>query len=124
MAGMVASPTPTVAISSDSTRVMSSIRPRTLEMAAAALHPAVPPPAMTTRRMGLGSCSGWECCCMVGLQLSFHFIEQRGAQGAGAIVVERRQHALRVLRYVPGLFAVAFKNIVAEQVLPCLALRR
>ena len=45
---MVASPTPTVPISSDSTKVMSSVLPMTLPRAAAAIQPAVPPPAITT----------------------------------------------------------------------------
>ena len=45
---MVASPTPTVPISSDSTRVMSSVLPRSFASDAAAIQPAVPPPATTT----------------------------------------------------------------------------
>ena len=45
---MVASPTPTVPISSDSTRVMPMVLPISRDKAAAAIQPAVPPPAMTT----------------------------------------------------------------------------
>ena len=48
MAGSVASPTPIVPISSDSTSVMSSTLAELLRQAAAAIQPAVPPPAMTT----------------------------------------------------------------------------
>jgi hypothetical protein len=50
--GMVASPTPTVPISSDSISWMSSSGPRLLDSPAATIQPAVPPPAMTTRRTG------------------------------------------------------------------------
>ena len=49
--GMVDSPTPTVPIASDSISVTSTVRPMVRAMAAAAIHPAVPPPATTTRRM-------------------------------------------------------------------------
>src|SRR3546814_12929224 len=47
--GIVASPTPTVPSASDSTRVIRR-RPlaRNRESAAAAIHPAVPPPTITT----------------------------------------------------------------------------
>src|SRR5438445_13748960 len=47
---MVASPTPTVPISSDSTRVMVARLPRKRANVAAATQPAVPPPAMTISR--------------------------------------------------------------------------
>jgi hypothetical protein len=47
--GIVASPTPTVPISSDSISTMSSKGPRCFDSAAAATQPAVPPPAITTR---------------------------------------------------------------------------
>src|SRR4051812_41157547 len=45
--GMVASPTPTVPISSDSTNVMDARLPRKRANVAAATQPAVPPPAIT-----------------------------------------------------------------------------
>src|SRR3954449_2857794 len=48
--GIVASPTPTVPISSDSTRVMVARLSRKRAKVAAATQPAVPPPAMTISR--------------------------------------------------------------------------
>src|SRR5437763_16950917 len=51
--GTVASPTPIVPISSDSTRTTSILRPNDLEMAAAHIHPAVPPPMMAIDRTRL-----------------------------------------------------------------------
>src|SRR5688572_4223800 len=48
IAGIVASPTPTMPISEDSTSVMVSRGPSTRARAAAAIQPAAPPPAMTT----------------------------------------------------------------------------
>src|SRR5258708_31467703 len=48
--GIVASPTPTVPISSDSTRVIVARLPRKRAKVAAATQPAVPPPAMTISR--------------------------------------------------------------------------
>src|SRR5688500_11339856 len=48
MSGMVASPTPIVPISSDSTSVIeTSFGSNMLDSAAAVIHPAEPPPAMT-----------------------------------------------------------------------------
>ena len=48
MAGIVASPTPTVPMSSDSTRVIFTRGPMTLTSAAAVIQPAVPPPTIVT----------------------------------------------------------------------------
>src|SRR5438067_3818702 len=48
--GIVASPTPTVPISSDSTSVIDARLPRKRANVAAATQPAVPPPAMTISR--------------------------------------------------------------------------
>jgi hypothetical protein len=48
--GMVASPTPTVPISSDSTNVIAIEWPTALTKAAAAIHPAEPPPTITIER--------------------------------------------------------------------------
>ncbi len=55
MVGIVDSPTPTVPICSDSTRVMSSRSRNWWVSAHAATQPAVPPPAMTTLRIRLFS---------------------------------------------------------------------
>src|SRR5204863_7492613 len=55
MAGTVASPTPIVPICEDSTTV--TVMPRRLRRCrsdAAVIHPAVPPPRMTTEMMGPG----------------------------------------------------------------------
>ena len=49
--GIVASPTPTVPISSDSTSVIATLCvPSTRATAAAAIHPAVPPPMIAMLR--------------------------------------------------------------------------
>src|SRR5581483_5708873 len=62
MGGMVASPTPTMPISSDSTTVMEVVPFLcTLHSAAAAIHPAVPPPTMTTLRIAI-AVSGMTRC--------------------------------------------------------------
>src|SRR5689334_15506321 len=60
IAGIVASPTPTMPISDDSTTVMDMRGPSTRTSAAAAIHPAVPPPAMTTERTSF--CSIIRAC--------------------------------------------------------------
>jgi hypothetical protein len=52
--GMVASPTPTVPICSDSISTTSTWPPSTLDRAAAVIQPAVPPPRTRTLR------TGWE----------------------------------------------------------------
>src|SRR5271154_4454125 len=55
--GTVASPTPTVPISSDSMSRMLRRPPKTFASAEAVIHPAVPPPTMVTDRIGLAPLS-------------------------------------------------------------------
>src|ERR1700722_16884468 len=57
--GIVASPTPTVRISSDSTTVMLTLLLTARESAAAVIQPAVPPPRITTSRTILWSILGF-----------------------------------------------------------------
>jgi hypothetical protein len=60
MAGTVASPTPTVRMSGDSTTVMVMFwRARRPASQVAAIHPAVPPPTTRIDRIG------WDCVFMI-----------------------------------------------------------
>src|SRR5687767_2495515 len=117
MGGMVASPTPTVAMSSDSISVMSSTLPSVLDNAAAADQPAVPPPAMTTRR------TGWRAPCLfipvwfigfcTGRSLAFHAIQYLRAQLARLILGQRHgQAAARIGRNVRHLVHVGVEHVV------------
>jgi hypothetical protein len=59
--GIVASPTPTVPISSDSTSEMAIVPPVARASAAAVIHPAEPPPTIAMER----SRSGWCVISMI-----------------------------------------------------------
>src|SRR5882724_10089365 len=98
MDGMVASPTPMIPISSDSTRVMVRRGPMTLAIAAAAIHPAVPPPAITT---DLISCTGMGLRAQVLLKL---IAERGGVNGSVFLILDdikrRRAHLIEHERLV------------------------
>src|SRR5688500_8790380 len=75
MCGSVASPTPTVPISSDSTSRMETGRPLNLwESAAAVIHPAVPPPRMHIRSI---------CMDKPATQLPFAGLSECGVAASG-----------------------------------------
>src|SRR6185312_8980563 len=59
--GTVASPTPTVPICSDSINRIDSLPGNTRASAAAAIHPAVPPPTITMRWIGEGFMQSARC---------------------------------------------------------------
>src|SRR3954466_12737498 len=113
--GIVASPTPTVPISSDSMSLMSSTLPSVREIAAATIQPAVPPPAMTILRTGL---------CSTVSPLSVQALQQEGAQVARAIGIELAEHAARILGNVRGLLGRRIENVVVEDRLERRALLR
>src|ERR1700712_5604487 len=96
---MVASPTPTVPISSDSTSWMSRPLPRVLDRQAATIHPAVPPPAMTTRRTGRRP--GVTDSVFMSAS-AFESVEKRLAHVTRAVFGQRRHGAARVRRDVAG----------------------
>src|SRR5690606_15935890 len=114
--GTVASPTPTVPITSDSTSTMSSTLPSILDSAAAAIQPAVPPPAMTTRL----TCRPWVSLASLFTAVSsaVDAFQQARAQAAGAVLVQRRQHAAGMFGDVRGGVRVGLEHVVAEGLLP------
>ena len=114
--GIVASPTPTVPISSDSTTVMSNVLPRSLASDAAAIQPAVPPPAMTTLWTFL--CSNCASRSFLPVQL----VDDRGAQPLRRCLVEGREGSAPCLGDVRVDRLVGIEDVVIEHASPSLAL--
>src|ERR1700743_1955981 len=117
--GIVASPTPTVPISSDSTSLMSRPLPSVLPRQAAVIQPAVPPPAMTTRRTGLRERSRDSAVMAAS---AFESVDQRLAQVARAAFGDGGQRAARVPRDVGGGGLIGLAHVVVEHAAPDLAL--
>src|SRR5262245_8765066 len=109
--GTVDSPTPTVPISSDSISVMSSTVPSCRESAAAAIQPAVPPPAITTFLISVlfkrSSCRS-----------AIEEIEQHRPDLPGGVVGHRAERAAGVLRQVLGRLFGRAEHVVVEHGLP------
>src|SRR5690606_38063975 len=114
---MVDSPTPTVPMRSDSTKVISSSGPRLRASAAATVHPAVPPPAMTTRFTACPSKSSLP------LDSPVQPVEQSRPQPPGPGPVDRREVTLRVLGQVRARPRRLAEDVVIEQRAPSLLLR-
>src|SRR5262245_18188711 len=102
---MVASPTPTVPMRSDSTSVISIWLPSRLARLYAASQPAVPPPAMTTRVLPL------MCTGVLALQAEGHGF----AQAARILFVHVGERALRICRKVRPRHRVVAEDVVVEQ---------
>src|SRR6185312_5970382 len=116
--GMVASPTPTVPISSDSMSLMSSTRPSVFASPAATIHPAVPPPAMTILRITFGS----KVVLQAARASAIELLQYARAQLTRARFIERSQHAACRGGNVRGRLRVRCEDVMTEQVLPGRAL--
>src|SRR5262245_23030749 len=110
---MVASPTPTVPIRSDSTSVISSWLPRRLARLYAASQPAVPPPAMTTRVLPEFTVPGF---------LSFQAVVHDVADATRVLFVHVGERALEVFRQVCPWHRVVTEDVVVEQRAPALSI--
>ena len=107
---MADSPTPTVPISSDSTSVISTSVPSCFTSANAAIQPAVPPPAITTRLIVLRSHSAIEP------------LQQVGAQPPRRSLVERSEDPAGVIRQMRGGTSGIAEHVIIEQRAPGLLL--
>src|SRR6185436_3322253 len=107
---MVASPTPTVPMRSDSTSVISSWVPRRFARLYAVSQPAVPPPAMTTRVLPL-TFTGF---------LAFQAVGHDVADAARVLFIHVGERALRLLRQMSPWHRVVTENVVVEQCAPAL----
>src|SRR3569833_978914 len=86
MWGMVASPTPTVPTSSDSMRRRPKRPRKAQERAAAVIQPAVPPPTMTTVR--IGPCFDKDLECRPQDQRDTAVLVEDGARRAQQLIVQ------------------------------------
>src|SRR5687768_8950155 len=113
--GIVASPTPTVPISSDSISLMSSTLPSIFDRHAATIQPAVPPPAMTTLLINF---------CSTSIPSAIQSLQQSCSQLPRRFGIQRPKDAARLPRNVSSCALLRLEDVVPEQVLPGLALLR
>src|SRR5690606_25600450 len=142
--GIVDSPTPTVPICSDSTRVTSRCSRNWWVSAQAAIQPAVPPPAMTTRlilpslmlfppqglAMPVNGGDGMRCDLSAPAtrapppqsRLPVEFSDQKRPHPARCGLVQWREHPARGLRQVLARALAGTEHVVLEDLAPGLLL--
>src|SRR3569833_1675808 len=103
MWGMVASPTPTVPISSDSMRRRPKRPRKAQERAAAVIQPAVPPPTMTTVR--IGPCFDIDLECRPQDQRDTAVLDEEGARRAQQLIVQDLARPGDVVEQVRSLYS-------------------
>src|SRR5687767_10555968 len=103
--GIVDSPTPTVPISSDSTSVTSTIPRNCWDSAAAAIQPAVPPPAITTLFISM-------------FMSAIEPTEQHGPDLPRPRLVDGAEHPARLLRETFAGASRRTEDVVLDDVLP------